>query len=43
MIILDHWEMCSNRNSVRQHITLEQILDHWEMCSNRNLVTRKIK
>ena len=34
--ILDHWEMCSNRNGNAPHLRFDEILDHWEMCSNRN-------
>ena len=36
VVILDHWEMCSNRNLDLRPLCLELILDHWEMCSNRN-------
>ena len=34
--ILDHWEMCSNRNERGMKVFRDLILDHWEMCSNRN-------
>ena len=37
--ILDHWEMCSNRNGNVDQAIHECILDHWEMCSNRNRLT----
>ena len=39
--ILDHWEMCSNRNLREPGSARSRILDHWEMCSNRNPICKR--
>ena len=36
-MILDHWDMWSNRNAKTKGSTGARILDHWDMWSNRNL------
>ena len=34
--ILDHWEMCTDRNQPPDRTLIRLILDHWEMCTDRN-------